>query len=253
MKEQMLKYVSKGLRYDGRGLLDFRDVKVEYGVAPTAEGSARVTIGGTIVLAGVKLSVENPYPDTPNKGNLMVNAELLPLSSPDFETGPPGDLANEVARVVDRSIREGKTVDFEKLCISEGEKVWSVAIDVVSVNDEGNLLDASALAALAALRNTRFPVIDEKYNINYAEKTDKVLPLQSEPVLVTVYFVGDSVLVDPSFEEEPDVSARLSVACLADGSVCAMQKGGSGALSSEQILKAIDLAVEKSGVLRSKL
>ncbi|MBI4139398.1 exosome complex protein Rrp42 [Candidatus Woesearchaeota archaeon] len=253
MKNQILKYVDKGFRYDGRGLLDFRSVSVEYGVAPTAEGSARVVIGDTIVLAGVKLSIEAPYPDTPNKGNLMVNAELLPLSSPDFEPGPPGDFANEVARVVDRSIREGKTVDFEKLCITEGEKVWSVAIDVVSVNDAGNILDACALAALAALKDTKFPEVDVKGIVKYDAKTSKSLPLMAEPVLVTISFVNGKVLLDTAFDEEKDVDSRLSIACLADGSICAMQKGGVAPITSEQVLSSVNIAVEKSELLRSKL
>ena len=97
-KQHTLKYLSKGVRYDGRKPLDYRNVSVEYGITKSAEGSARVKIGETEVIAGVKMSVEKPYPDTPDKGNLMVNAELRPLASPKFETGPPGDQAIEMAR-----------------------------------------------------------------------------------------------------------------------------------------------------------
>src|SRR3990172_2219494 len=115
-KESLLKYLNKGLHFDGRKLTEYRDVSVEYGVSKSAEGSARVRIGRTEVIAGVKLSVEKPYPDTPDSGNLMVNAELLAMSNPAFETGPPGDQAIEIARVVDRGIRESKAIDVKKLC-----------------------------------------------------------------------------------------------------------------------------------------
>ena len=55
------------LRADGRSLLDFRTVLLETGVAPLANGSARLNIGkmaregggGTEVLAAVKLEVED--------------------------------------------------------------------------------------------------------------------------------------------------------------------------------------------------
>lgn len=55
------------LRADGRGLLDFRTVLLETGVAPLANGSARLNIGkmahegggGTEVLAATKLEVED--------------------------------------------------------------------------------------------------------------------------------------------------------------------------------------------------
>ena len=41
-------------RLDGRSRFEGRNVVVETGVLPRAEGSARVTMGDTIVLAGVK-------------------------------------------------------------------------------------------------------------------------------------------------------------------------------------------------------
>ena len=150
LRRHVLKALQQGLRYDSRGLTDYRDITVELGISKNAEGSARVKFGETEVLAGVKLAVEKPYPDRPNDGMLMVNTELTPLSSPDFEAGPPGDDAIEIARVVDRGIRESKAIDLSKLNLIPGEKSWSVMIDIVSVNDAGNLMDAAALAAMSS-------------------------------------------------------------------------------------------------------
>ena len=158
-KLHLLKSLQKDIRYDGRKREKFRDIKIEIGASHCAEGSARVKIGKTEVLAGVKMALEEPYPDTPDKGNLMVNAELLPASNPDFEPGPPGDKAIEISRIIDRGIRESKAIEFEKLCIKKGEQVWSVMIDICTINDEGDLLDTSALAVLAALTDTKFPEV----------------------------------------------------------------------------------------------
>ncbi|HDD70886.1 MAG TPA: RNA-binding protein, partial [Candidatus Woesearchaeota archaeon] len=116
-KIHLLKSLQKDIRYDGRKKEQFRDVVVELGISHSAEGSARVKIGKTEVLAGVKMALEEPYPDTPDKGNLMVNAELLPASNPEFEPGPPGEEAIEISRVIDRGVRESKAIDFEKLCV----------------------------------------------------------------------------------------------------------------------------------------
>ena len=58
------------------------------------------------VIVGVKVGVAAPTPDSPDKGNLMVTAELLPLSSPRFELGPPRFDAIELGRVIDRGVRE---------------------------------------------------------------------------------------------------------------------------------------------------
>ena len=94
-------------RLDGRKPLDYRKpVKVEYGFTKTAEGSAKVTIGETEVLCGVKVEIGKPYPDRPDEGTIICGAELIPMSSPEFESGPPGIQAIELARVVDRGIRE---------------------------------------------------------------------------------------------------------------------------------------------------
>ena len=152
LRGHLIRLFESNIRLDGRKFTDYRTVKVEVNVTNTAEGSARVIIGKTDVIAGVKMEVMKPYPDTPDEGSIMVGAELLPLSSPEFELGPPGQEAIELARVIDRGIRESKALDFKKLCIKEGEKIWMIVLDICTINDAGNLLDASSLAAIASLR-----------------------------------------------------------------------------------------------------
>lgn len=251
-KEKILKYLASGLRFDGRKTDEFREISVEYDVSKSAEGSARVKIGKTEVIAGVKLAVEEPYPDTFDQGNLMVNAELLAISSPLFESGPPGDQAIELARVVDRGIRESKAIDVKKLCIKAKEKVWSVMIDVCTINDDGNLLDASALAALAALKNAKYPKYEDDA-IDYMTKTDKSLPIVREPIAITVLKIGDYFVVDPSPEEETAIDARLTVTVTKDGTMAALQKGEGAPLTVEDIDKMVGIALDKAPELRKKL
>ncbi len=253
LRTHIIETLEKGMRLDGRKPEEMRPVTLQYGITKNAEGSARVKIGDTEVLVGVKLAIEKPYPDTPDNGNLMVNAELLPLSNPDFESGPPGLLAVELARVVDRGIRESKAIDTKKLCIEKGEKVWSVMIDIISINDSGNLFDASSLASMAALKNTLFPKVSKEGVVDYTEKTKEKLPLLKEPLEVTVWKIGDYFLVDPTDEEEKAYDARLTVAALDDGGLCALQKGGSEALTVEDISKMIDIALEKAKAYRKCL
>ena len=163
LKNHILKLFGSNTRLDGRSFTEYRKpFKVETGFTNTAEGSARVILGKTEVLAGVKMEIMEPYPDTQDEGSIMVGAELLPLSNPEFESGPPSIGSIELARVVDRGIRESHMIDTEKLCIKKGEKVWIACIDIYPINDAGNLFDAAALAALAALKDARFPEYDEK-------------------------------------------------------------------------------------------
>ena len=145
LRTHIISLLNADTRLDGRKLTEYRQpIEVEHGIIKTAEGSARVKIGETEVMVGVKLEVGEPYPDTPDEGTIIVGAELLPMSNPEFELGPPGIQAIELARVVDRGIRESKALDFKKLCIAKGEKIWMVIIDICPINDAGNLFDAGA-------------------------------------------------------------------------------------------------------------
>ena len=252
LRGHIIETLNKGIRLDGRKATEYREVKLERSPFKNAEGSAKVTIGDTELIAGVKLALETPYPDLPDEGTMAVGAELLPLSNPDFESGPPGIEAIELARVVDRGIRESGTIDTKKLCIKAGEKVWMIYIDIVTVNVDGNLFDASALAAMAALQETVFPkLVDEK--VDYGEKTKEKLPLSKAPVSITVCKIGDHLIIDPTNEEEQVIDARLTVASLKDGTICAMQKGGNYPLTVEDINKMVDLALDKAKELRKHL
>src|SRR3989344_5460010 len=175
--ERIREYLSQGMRFDGRKPEEFREISIEGDVSNKAEGSARVRLGKTEVVVGVKMGVAAPYPDSPNAGNLMVTAELLPLSSSRHESGPPKFSAIELGRLVDRAIRESKFIDFEKLCITEGEKVWAVFIDIYSINDDGNLVDASCIGAVAALKVAKMPKYDEESEKVIYEPTDEKIPL----------------------------------------------------------------------------
>ena len=252
-QKQIMDLIAKGKRLDGRGLKDYREIKVEQGLIERAEGSARVLLGKTEIMAGTKIEIGKPFSDTPNEGVLTVNVELVPLASPTFEPGPPKENAIELARVVDRGIRESKALDFKKLCIKPGKKVFVIFVDIYVLNHDGNLIDASALAALAALLNTKM--------FNYEIEEDEVkiktgytpLHVSKHPIAVTFAKINDKLIVDPWLEEEQIMDARLTVTIDDDGNVCAMQKGGSGYFAPEQVLEAVKMAMEKAEGIRKKL
>jgi len=243
--ERIEEYLKSGKRFDGRKSEEFRNIEIETGISKNAEGSARVKIGKTEVLVGVKMDVSEPYPDSPDKGNLMVTAELLPLSSERFELGPPKIEAIELARVIDRAIRESKFIELEELCIKEGEKVWTVFIDIYSINADGNLLDAAGIGAIIALKNSKIPKYDKKNEkVLYGELSDKNIPLKKEvPLSITVHKIGDNLIVDPTQEEEDISETRVTVGSH-NGIISSMQKGNSKELSEEEMYKILDL-IEK--------
>ncbi len=241
-KQRIEKYLEQGKRFDGRKLDEFRELVIETGVSKNAEGSARVKLGKTDVIVGVKMDVSKPYADSQDKGTMMVNVELLPLSSPRFENGPPKFPAIELARVIDRGIRECKFIDFEKLCIKKGEKVWTVFIDIYSINDDGNLLDAAGIGAVAALKDAKIPKYDEENEqVLFGELTDKSLPVKKEfPISITFHKVGENIIVDPTREEEDVSEARVTIGS-SKGIISSMQKGDLKALDIEEFNKILDM------------
>lgn len=251
-KAILVRYLTEQKRFDGRKLEEFRPIEIEYLVSKTCEGSAKVKIGNTEVIAGIKTEMGKPFPDTPDEGALMVGAELLPLSSPDFEAGPPGIEAIEMARVVDRGIRESKAIDNKKLCVIKGEKVWIISVDVCTINNDGNLLDASGLAAIAALKVAKFPEYDGT-KVDYKHLSDTPIPLLKIPIPVTVFKLKGKYFVDPTSEEEKYFDARLTVTSTEDGTICALQKGGDSPLSLEDIDSMITLGMEKAAEIRKSL
>jgi exosome complex component RRP42 len=250
---QIEQMIEKGKRLDGRGLTDYREIKVEQGLIERAEGSARVLLGKTEVLVGTKVETGTPFPDTPNEGVLTVNAELVPLASATFEPGPPDENSIELARIVDRGIRESKAIDTGKLCIEPGKKVFVVFVDVYVLNHDGNLIDASAIAAVSALMNTKMP----NYEVENGELKIKTgytqLPMKSHPVTVTIGKIGNNLIVDPWLEEEQVMDARMSMAINDEGNICAIQKGGSGYFSPQQIIEVSKLVQEKAAAIRKQL
>ncbi|MEM3672778.1 MAG: exosome complex protein Rrp42 [Candidatus Bathyarchaeia archaeon] len=252
-QRQIAQLIAKGKRLDGRGLTDYREIKVEQGIIERAEGSARVCLGKTEVMVGTKIEIGEPFSDTPDEGVLTVNAELVPLASPTFEPGPPDENSIELARIVDRGIRESKAIDVGKLCIEPGKKVFVIFVDVYVLNHDGNLIDASALAAMAALLNTKMP----KYEVEKDEIKIKPgytqIPIRRHPVTITFAKINEELVVDPWLDEEQVMDARLSIAFDDDGNICAVQKGGSGYFTQKQVLEAVMIGREKANEIRKKL
>lgn len=243
-----LELILKGKRIDGRKFDEFRKIEVNKGIIKKAEGSASVKIGDTEVIAGVKLNVGEPFADTPNEGILIVNSEFTPLASPDFESGPPGEDAVELSRVVDRGIRESHAIDVEKLVIVPGEKVWMNFIDIHMINHQGNLLDASALAAVAALLNAKVPKLDGENILR--DDYERELPVSHIPITITVGKVGDNFILDPNLQEEKILDSKLSIAVREDDTIGALQKQGTKGLKIEDIMQMVKMAREKSKELR---
>ena len=79
-RDHLMNLLADGRREDGRQLDEFRKISIETGIIESAEGSAKVSLGNTTVMAGVKIIPGAPYMDAPGDGVITTGAELIPLA-----------------------------------------------------------------------------------------------------------------------------------------------------------------------------
>lgn len=240
----------KGSRQDNRDMEEYREIEIEPNYVEKALGSAMVELGDTQVLAGLSFDVGDPYSDSPGQGVIITNNELGPIASPEFESGPPREQSIELSRVVDRGIRESGAIDFEELCIEEGEDVWMVFIDLHILDYDGNLFDACELAATTALANGYLPKYEDGEVLHNEE--DREIPMEKLPVEVTYAKIGDKIMLDPCLEEEKALDARITYATTGD-ELCAAQEGGSQGFTQEEVIEYFEKGMEEAEELREMI
>ncbi|MGA7370950.1 MAG: exosome complex protein Rrp42 [Nitrososphaeraceae archaeon] len=253
-RQQMTEAISKSKRLDGRALDEMRPLEIELGIIGKADGSSRVRLGSSEVVAGVKVETGEPFEGLENKGALILSAEVLPTASPYIEPGPPDEETIELARVVDRGVRESEMVDLDKLALIPGKVVYTIFVDCSIINYDGNLFDASSYAVVSALMSTKLPVFEVQAGesvVNTGKRTDP--PLTTIPVSITAVKIGDSVILDPTAEEEACMDARITITTNSEGKFAALQKGSTGSFTIDQIKRAAEIARIKGEEVRTKI
>ncbi len=244
LKDQLTQLALNDSRIDDRKRFERRDIQLDVNVLRNAEGSAKVTWGGTIIYAGVKFALREPYPDRPADGSLMTSAELRPVANLKYEPGPPSPESIELGRVVDRGIRESGCIGMESLCIVPGESVWNVNLDIHVMSDKGNIFDACALAGIAALRTAIVPA--ERYDVG----EDHPLPVNKTPIMCSYKKVGGRFVYDPCEEEELGGDERIHITLGDDGHLHSLQKGLKGVFSTSEFAEIFANASEQAKELR---
>ena len=253
-REQILTLLREGKRLDGRGFDDIRTITIKKDLISKAEGSAEAWLGESRVLAGVKVQVGKPFPDTPDEGVVITSSELSPIASPTFELGPPGEQAIELARVVDRGIRHSDAIKRTDLCIKSGAFVYMVLVDLYVLADHGNLIDTASIAAVNALASTKIPKVKITEE-DEAEVLEESIPLKMGPVPLTITFakLGDSIIADPSIQEERVMDARLSIAIDGDDTIASMQKWGTIPFTRQEVTDCVERASKIVKKMRKQL
>jgi len=253
-KTQILDLLEQGKRVDGRSFDEPRKLTIELNAIPKANGSARVRLGDTEAICGVKIQPDRPFPDMGDKGIFICTAELLPLSHPSVETGPPGPDVIELARVVDRGIRESHMVDVSQLVIEKDKSVVGVFADIVVVDYDGNLFDACSYAATAAVLKSKMPKWEIKNDIpTLVEGAESDLPVTTIPISITMAKIGNHIVVDPNSDEWASMDSRITITTDSDSNIVAVQKGGEDGFTVDEIVKCGELSIKAGAKIRETL
>lgn len=250
-QEYLIQGVEQGIRNDGRGRLDFRSYTLETGIISQANGSARLKLGMTDVLVGIKVEIGVPTKDRPNRGMFKFTVECCPSASPEFEGRGAEYLNVETAQLLERVMNNESVVDLKKLCIIPRVQCWVIFVDVLVLDSGGNLFDAVSMATRAALFDTAIPKVavvpssragESQIEVSDDPSDAELFDVQNVPVCITLSQIGKVSLIDASLEEELCMQSRLTVAVNSKGNFCTIQQGGSGGLSPAKFQEIIRVA-----------
>mmetsp|Transcript_50076 Transcript_50076/g.128889 ORF Transcript_50076/g.128889 Transcript_50076/m.128889 type:complete len:295 (-) Transcript_50076:25-909(-) len=243
--------VNANIRQDGRDRYTHRHVSLESGILEQANGSARVKLGGTDVVAAVKAELMVPTEGEKNEGRVKCGVECTSIAGPSFEGRAAEDRNAALASMLEKLVTHEGAIDLRKLCLVEGQHAWLLYIDVQVISVGGNMMDAITLAARGALANAKIPNLrvvqgatEDKKEVELSNDPDDVMGIDVKlvPLSVTLTLVGNHYIVDPTEEEEMSATSTLTVGVNGDGNICAIEKSGVRGMSTDGMSKCLSLA-----------
>lgn len=205
------------------------------------------------MLAKVSAEVTVPYTDRPFDGVFMIVTELSPMASPAFEVNRPTETEVLLSRLLEKTVRRSGALDTESLCLIAGQKCWSVRVDVHVLSHDGNLIDASCLAVVAALRHFRKPdtSIEGEVLTVYTPAEREPVPLSwlHSPLCVTFSFFGEEgeiALLDATWVEEQVRVGSCTISLNRHGEICQIAKLGGTPVEAVSLLQCTSVALTKA-------
>ncbi|CCW66346.1 unnamed protein product [Phytomonas sp. Hart1] len=245
-----------GVRHDQREANQLRHLTIEFPFL--TRDVTLVRCGDTTGTATVTCDLVEPSPFRPKHGFLEFHVRQL-LHERDSLAKPKE--IKKISRFLERLFKNS-VLDPEGLCVLPGRRVWSLSVEILIVNDDGNALDVAQWSAITALQHFRRPEITirgDHITLHSPHERDPVplslhhIPLSCSYAVTTGGASGQShhrttgsrpgttvdpnekrttratdegllLVVDPSLEEEAAAASKVVVAVNAEGVVCALEK-----------------------------
>lgn len=246
-------YLDKGKRADGRQFNEFRDVLLTSNTIETSDGSCLVKVGNTTCVAGIKAVLAEPDRDRLGQGFLEISVSIPPLCCSKFKENRAGTNDESLAASLRLTnlITESECFDLRSLVIEEDRKVWSLELQVICLDYDGNFGDACLIAALGALNCATVPEVVLKddlssLDVEFTGRTKKLV-LTCYPISSSYAILGDKVLADPSYEEETLSNGHISITWdNKSGTLLSVDKDGGVGLTTEQFDELFSLSAKRS-------
>jgi exosome complex component RRP43 len=262
------KFLTEKLRPDGRALSNVRKTHITTGSLQNTEGSGLVKMGNTSVICGIRGEVTVPKQKNPfssdntvlgnsgtamqddedenneesdrNEGIYVVGVELPSICAPQYQHW--ADSLQDTSTLqyhIQNTLEKYNVIDRRELCISAGEAVWVLYIDVYVLEHDGNLMDACFIAVLAALDNLRLPaleIVDSIVKVVENEPTTRLI-LRHFPIPLSFVILDQNLLIDPNGEEEVLSNGHFTIIFNEKGKLCAFYKPGGSPITSQDHLR----------------
>ncbi|XP_063706180.1 exosome complex component RRP42 [Culicoides brevitarsis] len=247
--------IRENLRCDGRKRSDYRPMEIETDIVLNSNGSARLRLANSDVMASIKAEIDQPHASRPNEGKVEFFVDCSANATPEFEGRGGEELALEISNTMSKAFSSPNTFDLKTLCILPRTYCWKLYIDILILECGGNLFDAVSIAVKAALFDTKIPNVTpvelDKGNTELVLSDDiydcSRLDVTKVPLLVTLCKVGDDCIIDPTAEEEECKIASLvvGVCCQSEteATIATIRTSGTGSISQETLSKQLKMSL----------
>ena len=182
------------------------------------------------------------------------------MIAPSFEVNRPTEAEVLLSRLLEKTVRRSGALDTESLCLVAGQKCWSVRVDLHVLTHDGNLIDTSCFAVIAALRHFRKPdtSMEGETLTVYTPAEREPVPLSwlHSPFCVTFSFYGeegDIIVLDTTWLEEQLRVSSCTFSLNRHGEICQVSKLGGTAIDAPLFIQCAQKALSKSKELSTVL
>jgi ribonuclease PH len=212
---------------------ELRQITLERGVAPYAEGSCLISTGRTRVLCTA--SVSEVVPEwRRGKGLGWITAEyaMLPRSThtrTSRERGKVGGRTQEIQRLIGRALRA--TTDLAAL----GERMITIDCDVLVA--DGGTRTAAITGGAVALRDA----------LTWLQREGRIStnPMHSLVAATSVGVIGGEPRLDLEYEEDVAADVDMNIVALESGRLVEVQGTGENAsFTREELDRLLDLGMK---------